>query len=310
MDADGKTCFLLQEQYRGYKNEDKTKNKQKALPASVLRKMHDVSLTPWDFAVTHLLVLALFFAMRSCEYLVTKYPEESKRTKILRLRNIVFKKNGRYIPHSVPLEVLLTADLVIITFEFQKNEQRDYKVHMFRTTDALLCPVKAAARTVKRVRNIPGSSDESKICSFFTENGKVSDINSAQVLPRLRAIVRIIGEDILGFKDTDIGLHSLRSGGAMAMFLSGVSTIVIKRIGRWMSDAFLEYIREQVESFTFGVAQRMLDFEHFHTINANASIIPDFEEHNEDGPFEITHNVHITEFALGEGSQSTVVSVC
>jgi len=175
----------------------------------------------------------------------------------------------------------------------------------------ILCPVKAAARTVKRVRNISGSSDESKICSFFTENGKVTNINLAQVLPRLRAIVRIIGEDILGFKDTYIGLHSLRSGGAMAMFLSGVSTIVIRRIGRRMSDAFLEYISEQVESFTFGVAQRMLDFEHFHTINANASIIPDFEEHNEDGPFEITHeDVHIKEFALGEGSQSTVVSVC
>jgi hypothetical protein len=250
--------------------------------------------------------------MRSCEYLVTKYPEESKRTKILRLKNIVFKKKGRIIPHSATLvQILLTADLVIITFEFQKNHQRNYTVHMFRTTDAFLCPVKATSRTVKRVRNIPGSSDESKICSFFTEDGKITDVNSAQVLPRLRAIVRIIGEDVLGFNDMEIGLHSLRSVGAMAMFLSGVSTIIIKRIGRWLSDAFLEYIREQVESFTFGVlAQRMLDFEHFHTINASASTIPDFEEHNEDGPYVIMHDVHITEFALGEGSQSTVVSVC
>jgi len=50
-----------------------------------------------------------------------------------------------------------------------------------------------------------------KKCSFFTEDLKVTDINLAQVLPRLRAILRIIGEDILGFKDMDIGLHSLRS---------------------------------------------------------------------------------------------------
>ena len=115
---------------------------------------------------------------------------------------------------------------------------------------------------------------------------------------------------LLDFNDMDIGLHSLRSGGAMAIFLSGVSTIIIKRIGRWSSDAFLEYIREQVESFTFGVAQRMLDFEHFHTINASASTIPDIEEHNEDGPCVISHDVHITEFALGAGFQSDVVSVC
>ena len=42
----------------------------------------------------------------------------------------------------------------------------------------------------------------------------------------------------------------------------------------------------------------MLDFEHFHTINASASTIPDFEEHNEDGPYVITHDIHITEFAF------------
>jgi len=69
LDADGKTCFLLQERFRGYKNADKARQKQKSLPASVLRKMHEVSITPWDFAVTNLLITALFFAMRSCEYL-------------------------------------------------------------------------------------------------------------------------------------------------------------------------------------------------------------------------------------------------
>ena len=43
-----------------------------------------------------------------------------------------------------------------------------------------------------------------------------------------------MGERILGFTKDDVGLHSIRSGGAMAMFLSGVSTIVIMRVGRWM----------------------------------------------------------------------------
>jgi len=112
--------------------------------------MHEVSLTQWDFAVPNLLKMALFFAMRSCEYLVSKYPEESKRTKIIRLKNVVFKKDTRIIPHSAPLEVLESADLVIITFEFQKFQKNDminYAVHMFKTsTDSLLCPVKATAR--------------------------------------------------------------------------------------------------------------------------------------------------------------------
>ena len=92
-------------------------------------------------------------------------------------------------------------------------------------------------------------------------------INSAQVLPWLRAIVELIGESILGFSKDDIGLHSIRSGGAMAMFLAGISTVILRRIGRWSSEAFLEYIREQVESFTYGVAQRMLSHKHFFTLN-------------------------------------------
>ena len=43
----------------------------------------------------------------------------------------------------------------------------------------------------------------------------------------------------------------------MAMFLSGVSEIIIQRVGRWTSLAFLEYIREQVDAFTIGVSQKM-----------------------------------------------------
>ena len=60
----------------------------------------------------------------------------------------------------------------------------------------------------------------------------------------LRAVVELIGEAKLGFTKEDVGFHSIPLGGAMATFLSGVSEIIIKRVGRWSSDAFLEYIRE------------------------------------------------------------------
>lgn len=47
------------------------------------------------------------------------------------------------------------------------------------------------------------------------------------------------------------------------MFLSKIEAIIMMRIGRWSSDAFLKYIREQIENFTAGVSQRMLTFEHY-----------------------------------------------
>ena len=42
LDTDGARCFMLQQIYRGYKNIDPPKQ-QKALPVSVLRKMHNVA---------------------------------------------------------------------------------------------------------------------------------------------------------------------------------------------------------------------------------------------------------------------------
>ena len=51
------------------------------------------------------------------------------------------------------------------------------------------------------------------------------------------------------------------------MFLSGVSEIVIQRVGRWESFAFLEYVREQVENFTYGVSTKMLKNEKFYHLN-------------------------------------------
>ena len=57
------------------------------------------------------------------------------------------------------------------------------------------------------------------------------------------------------------------------MFLLGVATIIIMRIGRWSSEAFLEYIREQVEQFTMGVSKKMLQFENFNTIDSGSAAV-------------------------------------
>jgi len=103
--------------------------------------------------------------------------------------------------------------------------------------------------------------------SSHFDGSTVRLIDSTSIRTRLRAVVALIGEKILGFTKDDVGLHSIRSGGAMAMFLSGVSEIIIQRIGRWDSDAFLEYIREQVENFTFGVSKKMLQNEQFFHLN-------------------------------------------
>ena len=111
----------------------------------------ELSSTELQQSHTWLLIGALFFAMRSCEYLRTSSKENIKRTKILRLKNIRFKKNGVVLDQDS--KQLKCADIVIITFEFQKNNIRNRTVHMFSTGDKLLCPVVAWATIVQIILN-------------------------------------------------------------------------------------------------------------------------------------------------------------
>jgi hypothetical protein len=102
-------------------------------------------------------------------------------------------------------------------------------------------------------------------------NDKRSLITGAFLSSKLRDIARKIGEDVLGFPAEDIGTHSIRSGGAMAMYLAGVPVFTIMLIGRWSSDAFLRYIRKQVLQFSVGVSKRMVA-----TQESDFFTLPDF----------------------------------
>ena len=92
---------------------------------------------------------------------------------------------------------------------------------------------------------------------------RIEHVTSKMMVESLRDAVKATGEEKLGFKAEEIGTHSIRSGAAMAMYLGKCPVYTIMMIGRWSSDAFLRYIRKQVEQFSHNVSQRMLKFQ-FH----------------------------------------------
>jgi hypothetical protein len=52
----------------------------------------------------------------------------------------------------------------------------------------------------------------------------------------------------------------------MAMYLAGVPVYTIMLLGRWSSDAFLQYIEKQVKEFSKGISKKMLTNDKFFTI--------------------------------------------
>ena len=207
--------------------------------------------------------------MRSCEY--SKVPSGDKRkTKVLRIRDIRFFDKNTLIPHDSPN--LSSADKVSITFRFQKNDSINETVTLPASGDIEMCPVKMWAKSIKRILAYEGTDENSTINTFF-EKGKLTQITNKQIEKELKKAADKIGHLKLGFKSSEIGTHSIRSGAAMAMYLDDISPLTIKMIGRWKSDSFLNYIRKQVEQFSLNVTSRMLK-------NENFTHIPDPEWYN------------------------------
>jgi hypothetical protein len=216
---------------------------------------------PGLLAFHQLMLLAFFFAMRSCEYL--KLPKGSeRRTKTLCVGNLVFRRQNQIVPHDDP--DLEKADCVTITFEFQKRDLRDDAVTQSRTDDQLLCPVQAAAAIVRRLRSI-GATTKDPIYLYRDKKGKLRDMTSSIALTLLRDFIKTVDASY-GLPAMDIGLHSMRSSAAMAMYLNAIPVFTIMLLGRWSSDAFLRYIRKQVIEFSNDVARKMIKNSSYHHV--------------------------------------------
>ena len=136
-------------------------------------------------------------------------------------------------------------------------------------------PVIAWANTISRIMKSPGSTTNTTINSYLIGK-KFYTITSKNAINSLRNAVRSKGEKALGFKASEIGTHSIRSGGAMAMYLATpqIPTYTIQLIGRWRSDAFLKYIRKQVKQFSACISEAMVTNEDFSHIPEYAMVSP------------------------------------
>ena len=221
--AAGAPSRFLQRQYKDYRNLDKNIEQQKAITASILLEMHTHSRlptsTPADRAAADLAIGAYFFAMRSCEYDHVTGP---RRTKHLLLRNLRFFKNNKTMALDDPN--LASATAISITFEFQKTDIQNETVHQHTTDLPVLCPVRRWASIATRILSYPGCNKDSLV-STVVSSDKRKLVTGAFLSSKLQAAAGRIGEDTLGFPPSDIGTHSIRSGGAMAMYLAGVPVL-------------------------------------------------------------------------------------
>ena len=263
LDGDGKISLFLTRQLSGYVDVDSSNKQEKALPLSVFRKMLENKFTPVDEAMGQLAVGAFFFGMRSCEYLTVR---GTRKTRQLTVRNIRFFKNNTELKVKTS-NFILYADTVSITFTFQKNRKKMITVTQPRSGKPI-CPVIVWAKIILRILSYEGSTEDTNV-NAVQLGKKLSYITREKMLTHIRHTVDNMSG--LGFKGDEVGTHSIRSSLAMALYLSRRPVSTIMLLGRWSSDAFLLYIRRQVQEFSTGVSGDMVSNEKFFTI-------PDLDE--------------------------------
>ena len=129
-------------------------------------------------------------------------------------------------------------------------------------TNTDFCPVITYTSLVQRILFYKTGSMNSTI-NTVSIGDRPTLITSIMVLQQIRPAVSGLGADDLGFLPNEVGTHSIRSSTAIQLFLNRIPTYQIMLLGRWSSDAFLRYIRRQVQEISEGLSQSIVKKEFF-----------------------------------------------
>jgi len=145
-----------------------------------------------------------------------------------------------------------------MTIDNQKNGHRGQTLsHHALENKNPCCPVRAlVARTIDMIKD--GASQDTLICAF-QDSPKMAwqHVHSKDMVKAVKDAVEIKKSKDNGFDESKVGSHSLRAGGAMALYITKHSAIEIQRAGRWTSTTFMEYIHGQLDVVSKGLAQAM-----------------------------------------------------
>ncbi|KAE8896581.1 hypothetical protein PF002_g6693 [Phytophthora fragariae] len=114
-----------------------------------------------------------------------------------------------------------------------KNNQfgREEVRYHHRSGDEVLCPVKAARWILKGARAFATTRDQPALST-----GGGAGITAEEVATVLKQAATLDALDAKLYST-----HSIRIGGATVLLNSGADRLVIKLMGRWMSNTFEEY---------------------------------------------------------------------
>lgn len=255
----------IERMVEGYRREDPPAVPQLAVPVAVAEDCFDQAFqgpTQQDCIANLLCLVAFYYLLRVGEYTQPRYTTRNgKRVKASRtvqftVGNVGFYKNGKIISRNSALPLLLSCDAATLKITNKKNGVMGETIH-HKTNNKKQCPVKALAYIVHHIyRN--GGNDTNLLCSYKDKDADDwKAVPASLIVKKVRDSVRRLNLHKNGIHPEYVGSHSLRAGGAMALKLSGAEDTTIKKMGRWSSLTFLQYIHNQISHLANDLSTKM-----------------------------------------------------
>jgi len=233
----GSDKFLLQLQIQlaAYTKEDPPPKKKLPVEADIPELLIDMAYTnkedAFAQATADLALIAFYYLLRIGEYTIKSTSElnrsNKKQTVQFKLEDVTFfakDRKGRIkqLPQNASVSDMMTADSATLKLDNQKNGWKAACIHQEVNGEHMKCPVRALARRVVHLRQHKASG-KTFLCKVYEEEGEryvcAKDISS-----NLKIAAELLQYPAMrGIPISSVDTHSLRSGGANALALSGYS---------------------------------------------------------------------------------------
>ncbi len=268
----------LQQTYDGWRKEDPPTKKmlpvESDVPEYLVAYGSRHAATELDRAVGDLAMVAFYYLLRIGEYTIKGSRNETKQTVQFKVEDVTFfKKNvtGKLccLPRGAPDHMVLTADGATLKLDNQKNGWKGVCVYHEANGEPINCPVRALGRRLQHIRT-ENNCGKTYLSAYYVE-GQRFDVTAENVSQALKGAARALHYPTTkGIPIDRINTHSLRSGGANALALSGYTDTQIQKMGRWRGATFKEYIREELAVYSENMSRDMRTKFGFVNIAGNA----------------------------------------
>ena len=171
---------------------------------------------------------------------------------------------------------MATADGATLKLDNRKNGWKGVCVFHEANGDGYYCPVRALGWRWAHILSHKGT-EKTLLSAYWLENAK-QDVTAEHISRGVKVAATMLHyPSKKGIPIQRINTHSLRSGGANALSLSGYSDTQIQKMGRWRGATFKEYIREELACFSEGMSRNMKT--NFKFVNIAGNAFHDVTEH-------------------------------